>query len=99
MSQNISLNMENMKEGSNIIGLGKPSEDSKIILNIELLKDSFDALKSYKKEEENYNNHFIGYMLMHPQDIKSYTCVNYDTGEKTVCSSYEEFYDNLMKNK
>jgi hypothetical protein len=56
-------------------------------------------LEEYKKEEENYNNHFIGYMLMHPQDIKSYTCVNYDTGEKTVCSSYEEFYDNLMKNK
>jgi len=56
-------------------------------------------LEEYKKEEENYNNHFIGYMLTHPQDIKSYTYVDYDTGEKIVCSSYEEFYDNLMKNK
>ena len=56
-------------------------------------------LEEYKKEEENYNNHFIGYMLMNTQDIKSYTYVDYDTGEKTVCSSYEEFYNNLIKNK
>lgn len=56
-------------------------------------------LEEYKKEEKDYDKYFIGYILTHPQDIKSYTCVNYDTGEKSIFSSYEEFYDNLIKNK
>jgi len=58
-------------------------------------------IEEYKRhqdqEERSIYNWLLGYILSNPQNIKSYTYVDFDTGEKTVCSSYENFYKLINK--
>lgn len=46
-------------------------------------------LESY--EEDEYNS-AIKYILQNPEMVKSYTYVDYDTGNKKTVYSYDEFY-------